>query len=104
MPHSPGPWKWYRGDVLGQPVLIDAANVAITWLEPGTLPDEEDVRLIAAAPRLLAALRAFVCKWNDDKCNYCGDQEWRDGEHEVGHAKTCPMVAAIALIAEIEGK
>jgi len=86
--HSPGPWKWEEQrdgtlllvDSRGEDILGAGVEIAEGWLNGACAPDEDNARLIAAAPDLLALARYAV--------------ERGEGDSDM----------AAALIARIEGK
>lgn len=82
MPHSPGPWAWGR---VGTAIrLYDKTGRFVLMTNRGSSigVSNDDGRLIAAAPELLALVRKYLADSVDD-CAFC--QEAR------------------ALIARIEG-
>jgi len=92
--HTPGPWTFVHEGGIDGGYFIDAKEDVVV-LPRGRL-NEADARLIAAAPDLLAALRAIVNKahpradyLNGDATHYIGPKELVD--------------AARAAIAKAEG-
>ncbi len=65
MPHSPGPWTWFKhGDTDN---LESAGEVVLSIYQShggGTVPVDADAHLIAAAPDLLAAVQSVVAWFN----------------------------------------
>lgn len=69
MSHTPGPWRWISSDTLvgdhgRRPVVLCTVTGDLEGRGPGGAlvefdPKSVDARLIAAAPELLAALRAL---------------------------------------------
>ena len=67
--HSPGPWRWTEmrigdlenasvlADAMGRQVLAGGADWGNGWHKGGADVGEHDARLIAAAPKLLEALK-----------------------------------------------
>ena len=96
--HTPGPWQ-----VKLTSCFVDGLPVAGVWVEapPYTsianlIPHvgvEANARLIAAAPELLAALKALV----DDYAQLCGDGIVVDTEPSVLTAASCAIAKAEAL-------
>lgn len=81
MKHSPGPWKWDNDES-----LVAAGNHGLAiYFEPGADPTREDkanLRLIAAAPRLLEALKdALGCECGEDNAH---GEQWRALVAEIG--------------------
>ena len=94
--HTPGPWR-YVCDDNAWCVLGEDGTIAEIW-HGSDLSTEADARLIAAAPQLLAALKAV--EWIDDTvCVWC---EICEGNPEIGHEPDCQLAAAIRA-AEGEG-
>jgi hypothetical protein len=89
--HTPGPWRLTdeRGSRWVQSEIEDV--VCRVFSSGGKARYEADSRLIAAAPDLLAALRAIVQSLAD-----------QDDEGLIEHAE--PMIAARAAIARAEGR
>jgi hypothetical protein len=59
--HTPGPWTWERDDSGWADVLVGAGGAVVIDADDTVSPVlEDDARLIAAAPDLLAALEEFV--------------------------------------------
>lgn len=60
--HTPGPWKliWWGNERYPYPLSIDTADDACWIARNGTCSNPADARLIAAAPDLLAALKAVM--------------------------------------------
>lgn len=98
--HTPGPWFAEELD-LGWSVFHESGIAAICRVHGGVTNDagidaaKENARLIAAAPRLLAACKEF--QWaefdefeNDYVCPCC------DGLKREGHKPDCHLAAAIA--------
>lgn len=60
MAHTPGPWCWRRGQI-----ILNGSNVyevnEICSPQGGSNPD--DIRLMAAAPELLAACQRLMEYW-----------------------------------------
>ena len=57
--HTPGPWKWF--DYPDGRKLLCAQNRAVIHCPDASITcDSDDARLIAAAPDLLAALKAMM--------------------------------------------
>lgn len=97
--HTPGPWA--AEPMTGRGAWIKAENGTWTALSCGDtdLEAEANARLIAAAPELLAAVKAL--EWS-------GEREWSDGKSgpacpwcdaaqgEDLHLPSCPVGNAIA--------
>ena len=75
MKHSPAPWRWIPqiDDSEDMPILVDANNEKVcdfgncTTYYPieGTPPNDENSKLIEAAPELLEALKAMLSRFED---------------------------------------
>ncbi len=59
MPHTPGPWHWDGYELLRAP-SESVTDIVLDISVEGACPSVDDARLIAAAPELLAALKALV--------------------------------------------
>lgn len=108
--HSPGPWKFglatpgFRAPTENGAAdfYIEAADgivPGIVWEFGGT--GEANVRLIAAAPDLLALARKYA-----EECGECdGTGQHFVGESTEGPQEPCPDCADIrAVIAKAEGR
>lgn len=102
--HTPGPWEINEGDGMA---IAKVSHFAITApctanVGSGLSPKENaaNARLIAAAPDLLAALKA-VSETGDD-CPACDRGVLRHPEN--GHWPACPFGRAGVVIAKAEGK
>jgi hypothetical protein len=59
--HTPGPWTWERDDSGWADVLVGAGGAVVLDADDTVSPVlEDDARLIAAAPDLLAALEVLL--------------------------------------------
>lgn len=68
MTYTPGPWI-----DLGRGTIVDTRRtpVAVTCFRTNGAPEEANARLIAAAPELLAALKAFMdISYNTEDSNF----------------------------------
>jgi hypothetical protein len=97
--HTPGPWVWIGPEGQGAVYYIYAGNpeaeavLAMVYSATEGEADRENARLIAAAPRLLAALRDLV-RVEDAAAAIIGrPREWKDSY----------LDEARAAIAEVEG-
>ena len=97
MNHTPGPWTTDRKGmhgvanytIIGTPINWHA-EIARVYHGDRFADFDANVRLIAAAPELLDALKAMV--------SYI-----QTGAHEGGELKTC-LADAVAAIAKAEGQ
>ena len=102
--HTPGPWAINEGD--GMPVAkvsLFAVTAPCTSYVGSGLSREENLanaRLIAAAPDLLATLKA-ITETGDD-CPACDRGVLRHPEN--GHWPECPFGRAQEFIARAEGR
>lgn len=98
-PHSPAPWRAPRGSV-----GIFAANGdhVCTMEAPFGIPEsfEADAAMIAAAPDMLAALRAVVAA---DDANMADAVDYRTGHGEFASLRRAAGLAR-AVIARAEGR
>lgn len=60
--HTPGPWNlvWWGNETYPYPLSILANNDGAWVTRGGTVSSEANARLIAAAPAMLEALKAWV--------------------------------------------
>ena len=95
MTHTPGPWR-VRKDEPGKWLLKQEGNGGLYLFDlrecPGIAATDANARLIAAAPDLLAALRALITEWDRPR-EIPADPDWCDAI--VGQAR--------AAIAKAEG-
>lgn len=92
--HTPGPWFCGRALRGGQECVVGDGDSVVCFMPDRTIGCTfvpEDARLIAAAPKLLAALRAIVASLAE-----------HDDEGMIEHAEQ--MIAARAAIAEATGE
>lgn len=78
MTHTKGPWEAHNGEVTTRQAAGRSYRriAAVQDYGLGSQPevDEANARLIAAAPRLLAALEEIIAHWrNSDEEAYCSD-------------------------------
>lgn len=68
MPHTPGPWRvWAKGYRESPPISFNvetSGGLIREWLARD-IANEADAQLMAAAPELLAALKAIVEHYGD---------------------------------------
>ena len=71
--HTPGPWHWEDGEFSALPRLMAQAVEVCNFGDreqyyptEGLPPEDEDARLIAASPELLAALRKCLVVLHPD--------------------------------------
>ena len=57
-PTSPGPWKFGYTDDMQAPIIVDAYDGVVCVMRDGVTT--KDGKLMAAAPELLEALKAFT--------------------------------------------
>jgi hypothetical protein len=101
--HTPGPWTvtddWYIGHAHGGGTFAEVKSCARV---PTQAHDEHraNARLIAAAPEMLAALRAILAE--PYGCSLCDSGKPRNPSK--GHQADCPFEAARAAITRAEGK
>lgn len=93
MAHTPGPWRVHSEHadriIVNGCCVHQVGNLAVPdSYEPGVMgaPNPDDVRLMAAAPDLLAALKRHM-PWREEPAQGWGD--WAD---------------AVAAIAKAEGR
>jgi hypothetical protein len=97
---SPGPWSWSfgKGGAYLRPHDSDRAMLHVVegaaWNPTGA-----DLEAIALVPDLVAALRSMVAGDFDHGCCHCTGA-WDPG---VPHEVACPVLAARALLARIDG-
>jgi hypothetical protein len=101
MTHTPGPWYAYRADYQGRPdeapifVVGPSEFHTVAKVRAGNTDDdlpkqtEANALLIAAAPELLAALKAVLTVWHDATA--------------TRHDDAAAEAAALAAIAKAEG-
>jgi hypothetical protein len=97
--HTPGPWK--SEEVMGGARAIHGADCTriAEMYGPGDRDDiVADARLIAAAPRLLAALEAINRMETSRYCPICGTVA------RTCAKKRCPWREALAAIREARGE
>ena len=101
--HTPGPWEINEGDGMAIAKVSHYAITAPCTADIGSgLSREEtlaNARLIAAAPDLLAALKA-VSETGED-CPMCDRGRLRNPQKS--HWPECPFGRAYAVIAKAEG-
>lgn len=110
--HTPGPWFVFAGreGIFNNCDVIVSAHVedAIVCAMGHDMPEiASNARLIAAAPELLAALKAVTEHMDRaggdayamPECPWC--KAGPDGDH---HGSDCELVAARAAIAKAEGR
>ena len=91
--HTPGPWTAIiekDGEHVVDTYVVDVDEDVV--VRPSAKLSEPDARLIAAAPDLLAALRALITEWDRPR-EIPADPDWCDAI--VGQAR--------AAIAKAEG-
>lgn len=81
--HTPGPWRWFNYPG-GRKMLVAPNRAVIHCPDAAMGCDREDQLLIAAAPQLLAALKALVASVAEHEEDMAG----------TGHA--CADAAAVA--------
>jgi hypothetical protein len=90
MAHTPGPWEWDEEDgsietpTGGAICQIAHHGNVNTIARTGQLYNKDDARLIAAAPRLLEALRAIVDQW--EQTGDVGGSEFAAGRDAITQA------------------
>lgn len=95
MAHTPGPWDWFGVE------LLSTAGFVLGTKRDGR-PNSEDASLIAAAPDLLAALKAMVVEYCDYTIiNNLGDPET---QHNIKLARAAIAKAEGAHVAALEAK
>ncbi|MEN6532148.1 MAG: hypothetical protein ABFD89_00700 [Bryobacteraceae bacterium] len=69
--HTPGPWESLGAAILapagekGVVFIASVSHLGMHVISPTVHEQTANIRLIAAAPEMLAALRAFVTAWDE---------------------------------------
>ena len=100
--HTPGPWGWYSNRALeakNETVLVGDCGLPSCG-RTRLFVSDADARLIAAAPDLLAALKALLAE--AESMGYALDQEFRVASD--GNRSEPTFDAAKAAITKAEGE
>lgn len=101
--HTPGPWKWQWQDEAEGYSLRGPQGQRVATIRAGVIPTNDDSPLIAAAPELLAALKALLA-YADAYANKM--REIGRGAEELGEGADSSSVSGMAraAIARAEGR
>jgi hypothetical protein len=90
--HTPGPWTWHADRDGG--AIVDGRGRAVARVNDFVFECGDNARLIAAAPEMLAALKAFVAAY-EHIGHGCWPADTKNPQNVLDPAR--------ALLAKIEG-